>query len=108
MNQTLLNQFFDLLEASSSFKLLHAEQQSAIKATYQNATDEQLAEGIKTLQKDKVVTEKIAANKQERLEKQYLQLKNKLRKFKKDDLIQEESEDNVASQKEAQELLHAL
>lgn len=111
MNQELLNQFLGLLEASSSFKLLDPEQQAAIKANYQNATDDQLTQGIQALQEDKVVTTRLADERKknhEELEKSVTKIKTRLREIKRDELREEEAADEVADRKKEQELLQEI
>jgi len=111
MNQELLNQFLGLLEASSSFKLLDPEQQAAIKANYQNATDDQLNQGIQVLGEDKVVTTRLAVERkknQEELEESVTKIKTRLREIKRDELKEEEAAEEAADKKEEESLLNEI
>jgi hypothetical protein len=111
MNQELLSQFLGLLEASSSFKLLDPEQQATIKANYQNATDDQLRQGIQALQEDKVATTKLADERkknQEELEKSVNKIKTRLREIKREELREEEAADEAADKEKEQELLQEI
>lgn len=111
MNQELLNQFLGLLQASSSFKLMTPEQQAAINEDYQNATDEQLQQGINALEEDKVATDKLEVERQknkEDLEKNVTQIKAVLRDIKRDERKEEEAADEVADKKEEEALLNEI
>jgi len=111
MNQELLNQFLSLLEASSSFKLLSPEKQTAIRSNYENAADEQLEQGIQTLKEDQVVTAKLEAESkriEEELVKQMVLVKGVLKVVKKNELKTAEAADDAASSKEMQGVLDEL
>lgn len=111
MNQELLNQFLGLLEDSSSFKLMTPEQQASIKDNYQNATDEQLQQGIKALEEDKVVTTRLEAERkknQEELENSVTRIKTRLREIKREELKEEEAVAEVSDKKEEEALLNEI
>jgi molecular chaperone GrpE (heat shock protein) len=111
MNQELLDQFLGLLEASSSFKLLGPEQQAAIRDSYQNATDEQLNQGIQALREDQIATEEAASEdekREEELNEEIDHIKTVLREVKRDERKEEEAADDAASEKEVQGLLKEI
>jgi len=111
MNQELLEQFLGLLEASSSFKLLNPEQQAAIKAGYENATDDNLNQAIQTLKADKVATDKLAAEdekREEELEVETVNIKTAIREGQRDERKEAEAADQAASEGEVDDLLNEL
>jgi hypothetical protein len=111
MNQELQNQFFGLLEASSSFKLLSPEQQAAIKSKYENATDDELKEAIQALQEDHEFTVNLQAEakkNEEALEKGIVEVKGALKAVKRDELKNAEAADEVASKQEMQGVMQEL
>lgn len=87
------------------------EQQAAINEDYQNATDEQLQQGINALEEDKVATDKLEVERQknkEDLEKNVTQIKAVLRDIKRDERKEEEAADEVADKKEEEALLNEI
>lgn len=111
MDQEFRNQFFGLLEASSSFKLLSPEQQTSVRAKYENATDEELKEGIQALEEDKIFTANLEAEEkknQEELEKKVSEVKGVMKTVKRDKLRNDEAADNQASEKEMAGVLQQI
>lgn len=111
MNQELLTQLLALLEASNSFKIMEPEQQAAIKESFQNATDEQIAAGIEALKADQLAAEKAAAEDKEREEKLIQdigQIKTAIKEEVKTELKQAEAADEAATQQEMQGVMQEL
>jgi hypothetical protein len=111
MDQALLNQFFTLLEASGSFKLLSPEQQATVKASYQNATDEQLHQAFQALEQDKTVIAQIEADAlkgKEEAVKGATELKTVMKEVKHDEMVEAEAADNANSQQEMQNIEQEL
>ena len=111
MNQELLNQFLAMLEQSSSYKLLSAEDQAAVKANYQNTSDEQLKQAIQALEEDKVATHELAEKAKKReavLEEESLQLKTTLREVERDERHEAEVADSATDKQEMQSLMQEI
>ncbi|MBU0705867.1 hypothetical protein KJ657_00390 [Patescibacteria group bacterium] len=111
MNQELLNQFLILLEASESFKLLGPEEQTAIRDSYQNATDEQLNQGIQALKEDREATEKAAAEEKQREEnliEEIGNIKTAIREEERTELVEAEAVDRASEKKNVKALLEEI
>jgi len=110
-NRILFGTFIQLLEASSSFKLLSPEQQAEIRANYENASDEQLQEAIKALEEDKAATTKLEEEREQnkaKLEERMMDVKTTLRSIERDERVEAEQEAKVTDEKTQADLLNQI
>jgi hypothetical protein len=95
-SQSLLEQFFQALEASKSFKLLSVEQQMQIRNNFLNASDKQLLQALAALKEDAIATQSLEAEQRKNDEKkQFLlnKIKITVKEVRKDQLKENEEQD---------------
>ena len=109
--QSLLDKFLRALIASKTFQSLTPQEQTEIKNSYANATDEQLAEAMEVLKNDVVKHAEFEAEEQKAVEQQVKiahDLKDSMKKIEKEELKENAANDKEESSKAADALLEDL
>ena len=96
-SQQLLDEFFKVLESATSFKTLAPTEQAELKNSYLQVSDEQLKNGMLIIQRiEKKLAEDIKKNDEEAA-KIAGELKVKLAQVQKEELVENEKKEKIAS-----------